>query len=214
MTFQLFLRLVIGGVLAGSFVWQPSRNTNAPPAISPVASPPPNQAEKPTGPPMVRLTDPVAIFRRAFWQRPTATDLIRHAERREWTAPDGGMKWRWFLVVEPSPGLLSYLRKDNAFNLVAAATPPPLKDVPAWFDFAPSSVDAFVSRQGGMKLYFAKAANLLYATGDGSGFTAGTSAPAKPSPSRTSSSAGRLPSRPPPLPAEPSPGMGTSPTRQ
>lgn len=28
-------------------------------------------------------------------------------------------KWQWFIVVQPSPELVKYLRDDNAFGLVS-----------------------------------------------------------------------------------------------
>ena len=76
-------------------------------------------------PPTSIDNEPVRIFQRAFWVRPTPADKILHAERREWKDADGVQKWQWFLVVVPSPALLKRLRDDNAFGLMPAATASP-----------------------------------------------------------------------------------------
>lgn len=44
--------------------------------------------------PTTTLSDPVAVFQRAFWKRPAADDKILHAERREWSGADGVQKWQ------------------------------------------------------------------------------------------------------------------------
>ena len=63
-------------------------------------------------------TDPGEIFQRAFWRSPSADDRIVHAERREWSNDDNGVRhWEWFLEVEPGDKLVSWLREENPFRL-------------------------------------------------------------------------------------------------
>ena len=40
-------------------------------------------------PPTTTTVDGAAVFRQAFWKRPTANDRILHAERRVWSDEDG-----------------------------------------------------------------------------------------------------------------------------
>jgi hypothetical protein len=126
--------------------------------------------------PTTTLSDPVAVFQRAFWKRPAADDKILHAERREW------QKWQWFLVVEPSPALVKHLREDNAFSLVPAATAPAVRDAPAWFTFQPAEVEVRQAAHGNLRMFFGKTKRLLYATDAGDGFLPGAPEPAKPAP--------------------------------
>ena len=117
--------------------------------------------------------DPAEVFQRAFWQPPGAGDHILHAERREWTDPDGLKNWQWFLVVEPSPELVKYLREDNAFGLVAVQQSPAFVDAPAWFTFQPGEVDVLHAPHGNLHLFFNKTKRLLLATSSGTGFRPG-----------------------------------------
>ena len=146
------------------------------------------------------LSDPVKIFRRAFWRSPVPEDRILHAERREWADSDGLKKWQWFIAVEPSPGLLKYLQADNSFGLVALAAKPDFTDPPAWFVFGPAEVDVLAAPRGSLRLIFSKTRNLVYATDSGSGFQPGApEAPVHSAPPANAS--GRLPATPPPTPS-------------
>jgi hypothetical protein len=141
---------------------------------------------------------PAEVFRKAFWKHPTANDHILHAERREWTDAHGIQQWRWFIVVEPSPELIKYLRTDNAFNLVPSAVQPSRDNAPAWFAPVADEVETLSAAQSHLCLSFSKAAPLLYATDAGSGFRPAQIESAA-SYSNSSAAAGRLPLTPPPL---------------
>ena len=134
------------------------------------APPPERSAASPTA----TLSDPVAVFQRAFWKRPAADDTILHAERREWSGADGVQKWQWFIAVEPSAALLKYLRDDNAFSLVPATSAPAITDAPAWFAFPPGDVDILLAPHGNLRLFFSKTKRRLYATDAGAGFLSAT----------------------------------------
>ena len=150
-------------------------------------------------PPKVTQTDPVEIFQKAFWKRPTAEDKILHAERREWSNSDGVRKWQWFIVVEPSCGLVKYLRDENAFSLTSSTKFPVLRDLPEWFSIAPAAVDFMKSPNDNLCLFFSKTKRLLHATGSGGGFHPGARAPDKPEVAAPAPT-GRLPLTPPPKP--------------
>jgi len=143
--------------------------------------------------------DPVKIFQRAFWASPTSEDTILHAERREWSDADGVLKWEWFLVVEPSPGLLKRLRDDNAFGLAPAASAVAIVNAPDWFRFDAAEVSVLKSPQAKLQLIFSKNNHTLYATDSGLGFRRGTPEPVKPTPQQAPLP-GRLPLTPPPRP--------------
>lgn len=141
---------------------------------SPAPVPVPAPASPTAAPPTTTLLDPVAVFQRAFWQRPSAADRILHAERREWATAAGVQKWQWFLVVEPSPGLVKHLRDDNAFSLMSAATAPSIHSAPPWFTFPPEEFDVLIAPHGNLRLCFSRTQSLLYASDDGGGFLPGT----------------------------------------
>ena len=149
-------------------------------------------------PPTLTKTDSEEIFKKAFWQRPAADDEILHAVRHEWNDEGGLLRWQWFLVVKASPGLITYLREDNAFGLVPASSAPPGSEVPAWFRYDPGEVELLQSPQSSMQLIFSNHDNTLYATASGRGFTRG--APESPPAAQGAPSAGRLPTTPPPRP--------------
>ena len=142
-------------------------------------------------PPTLTVTDAGKIFERAFWRQPAAEDKILHAERREWRDKDGLQRWQWFLVVSASPGLITYLREENAFGLLASPAVPVISDAPAWFLFNPEDVSTMSAPQASMGLMFSKKDNTLYAAASGRGFTKGAPEPAKPLPQ--ASTPGRLP---------------------
>jgi hypothetical protein len=148
--------------------------------------------------PTLTMADSDEIFKKAFWRRSSSDDEILHAERYEWSDEEGLLRWQWFLVVKASPGLITYLRDDNAFGLVPASKKVRLGQAPAWFDFDPEDVNTLQAPLGGMSLFFSKTSNILYATAFGRGFTKGAPEPAPavqgaPAP-------GRIPNTPPPRP--------------
>jgi len=149
-------------------------------------------------PPRLAENQPVQIFERAFWARPTAADKILHAERHEWRDIEGLQKWQWFLVVEPSPALLKRLRDDNVFGLVSATTVTPVDGAPEWFNFKPDAVSVLKAPQGQLQLIFSPFDKILYATDSGAGFRPGTAETnAIPLP-RKMPSPSRLPAMSPP----------------
>jgi hypothetical protein len=163
-------------LLAGLGFFAASRRPPPAPAPSPVSPP--------AAPPTTTLVDPVAVFQRAFWQRPSAADRILHAERREWATADGVQKWQWFLVVEPSPALVKHLRDDNAFSLMRAAAAPAIHAAPPWFSFQPEEFDVLKAPHGNLRLCFSKTQCLLYASDAGGGFLPGKPEVPTPNPAR------------------------------
>ncbi|MEI6605470.1 MAG: hypothetical protein WCP35_09180 [Verrucomicrobiota bacterium] len=158
-------------------------------------------------PPTSIENEPVQIFQRAFWVRPTSSDKILHAERREWKDTDGVQKWQWFLVVEPSAALLKRLRDDNAFGLIPAAVTSPPSDAPEWFVYKMDGVNVLKALQGKLQLIFSNDKHTLYATDTGRGFRSGAPEPGKPAnPARQSPVPGRLPNVHPPIPEPPTGG--------
>jgi hypothetical protein len=156
-------------------------------------------------PPTSIENEPVRIFQRAFWVRPTRSDKILHAERSEWKDADGVRRWQWFLVVEPSDALLKRLRDDNAFGLIPAAAASPPSDAPEWFVFNMAEVSVLKAPQGKLQLIFSNDKHTLYATDSGHGFRAGMPEPNKPAPSAAQAPVRRrLPNTHPPIqPAKP-----------
>jgi hypothetical protein len=149
-------------------------------------------------PPTFTLNDAGEIFKKAFWRRPAADDEILHAVRHEWSDEEGLLHWQWFLVVKASPGLITYLREDNAFGLLPASSAPPGSEVPAWFRYDPGEVALLQSPQSSMQLFFSNHDKTLYATASGRGFTRG--APEPPPAAQGAPRPGRLPTTPPPRP--------------
>jgi hypothetical protein len=186
-----FIAAALG--LAGLvYVLGPGKST--PPAPADPPNPPASQPLPSRG--VVKI-DPAEVFQRAFWQPPGAGDQILHAERREWTDAAGVKQWQWFLVVEPSPELVKYLREENAFGLVPASTVPEMTDAPAWFAVRPGEVDALRAPHGRLQLFFSKTQRLLYATSSGAGFAKGAPEPSQQVPQAPAP--GRLPTTLPPL---------------
>jgi hypothetical protein len=132
-----------------------------------------------TGPrPTTTNGNATEVFQRAFWRRPSPTDKILHAERREWTGDGGVKKWQWFIVVEPSPELVKHLREENAFGLTAASSVGKIENPPVWFT-PPAGADIFQAPNGNLRLVFSKSQPLLYATDLGEGFASATPEPAR-----------------------------------
>jgi hypothetical protein len=137
------------------------------------------------------------VFKRAFWRRPGAEDHILQAVRHEWHDADGVSRWQWFLIVDPSPGLLQELREKNIFSLVPGSIEA-MPEVPAWFSYDSGAVEPWRSRDGRMQVAFRSTDNRIFACAGGGGFTKGTAAPSVAVPPAPVSSAGRLPNQSPP----------------
>ncbi len=133
-------------------------------------------------PPTLIVTDGAEIFKRAFWRQPAVGDEILHAERHEWSDAGGLLRWQWFLVVKASPGLIKYLRDDNAFGLAPAATmaAAAVAEAPSWFNYETDDVTTLMGPDSGLRLMFSKSGNRLYATAAGRGFARGAPEPASP----------------------------------
>ena len=134
-------------------------------------------------PPTKTETDANEVFRRAFWREPSPTDHIVHAERREWASTrDGVRRWQWFLAIEPSAELATWLRETNPFSL-GKTTSVSFNNAPSWFP-NPQALGSFEIQQSpnhGLTLLFEPKTNRLYATDGGSGFsTAEKSTSSKP----------------------------------
>lgn len=155
--------------------------------------------------PTTTNTDAAEVFKRAFWKRPTEDDHILHAERREWADEDGVARWQWFIAVDPSEQLASYLHGENPFSMVApeGEAVMPSEPRPAWF---PETAEGYTVRQSrdGQMLFLTDAkTGRLYASSQGRGFArpVGVSPPSAPT-SRSPAVPGRLPDMPPPVPEE------------
>jgi hypothetical protein len=149
-------------------------------------------------PPDRVVMDPALVFQRAFWRSPTAEDEIVHAARYEWHDAEGVTKWAWFIELKPSPGLVKYLRDENAFGLTRTPSVTMTDERPAWFNFNSTKAVVMKSAQTKLQLIFMTADNTLYATDSGFGTRRGAPEPTKPAP--TVPVPGRLPTSPPPSP--------------
>lgn len=191
--------LIPAVVLAAAAGWYWSGDGN------PTTPPQPPAAPRPGPPPTKTLTDPAAIFNKAFWRQPSGEDRIIHAERNEWSDAEGLTRWEWFIGVKASPELLRYLREENAFGLSPAPAAVLPEGRPAWFTFDPAAVTVMASRRGKLQLIFDNGSNQLFASDSGNGFQRGAAAPVpavvNPSPGPAPVS-GRLPTTPPPIPSK------------
>jgi hypothetical protein len=162
----------------------------------------PAQGEPPIpwkgAPPDRTEVDPVKIFERAFWRRPTGEDQIIHAERHEWLDAGGVTKWQWFIEVKASAELLKYLRDDNAFGLIRGQSASLPDARPHWFNFKSGEATVMKSPQANLQLIFRSNDNVLFATDSGAGFRRGAPENTKTTP--VAPVPGRLPTTPPPTP--------------
>jgi hypothetical protein len=147
-------------------------------------------------------TDQVEVFRRAFWRHPSAEDKIRHAERREWSGTSGVQRWDWFIAVDASESLTTYLLEENPFQLNASAEPQTFSEVPAWFPETSAGFELHQSLNGEMTILFNAATRQLYATSNGHGFRAGVPEAPVSAPASQDQGLGRLPNKAPPMPEE------------
>ena len=181
----------------GIAAWQWQGRQGATPAVpSEEASP---EIVWESDPPSAVEQEAEEVFKRAFSRRPSAEDRILKAERHEWHDAEGVSRWQWFLIVDPSPALLQYLRDENAFGLVAGSVEP-LREAPAWFRFDPQAVQTLCAHSGGMQVSFRASDDRIFACASGAGFTKGAAAPSIAPAPISASRAGRLPNAPPPIP--------------
>jgi len=192
--------LLVAALCAAAWLWH-SRSVEAPP---PTASPAQPAAPEPpiaweAEPPAAIEQEAEEVFKRAFWCRPTADDRILHAVRHAWHDADGVSRWQWFLIVDPSAGLLQDLRARNVFSLVPGTIPAP-REAPAWFVYDREAVASWRSLDGRMQLAYRHTDDRIYACASGLGFTKGAAAPSAAEPPATVGSVGRLPNASPPTP--------------
>ena len=151
-------------------------------------------------PPNLSVGDPAAVFKRAFWRVPSPEDEIVHAGRHEWSDEGGVTKWAWFIEVKASPGLVKYLREENAFGLIPAASAQLPEERPGWFRFDPSEVSVLKFPHGRLQLIFSTKNNTLLASDSGAGFQRGAPEPVPAGTSANAPAPGRLPNTAPPNP--------------
>lgn len=123
---------------------------------------------------LITITDPVIVFKKAFWRTPGINDKVLHALRLEWAEKGRDISaWQWFISVKPSPELVQWL-KTNPFSLLTSNQPFQYKaeaPQPKWF---PNEFEGFEMRyapQGRLVILFSEDKKLLYAMDSGSGFT-------------------------------------------
>jgi len=100
--------------------------------------------------------------------------------------------------IKPSPGLIKYLRDENAFGLTRASSMTMTDERPAWFNFDSSKALVMNSAQTNLQLIFMAEENTLYATDSGLGFRRGAPESTKPTPQEAPIPR-RLPATPPPI---------------
>jgi hypothetical protein len=112
------------------------------------------------------------VFRRALWRHPAPEDRILHAERRHWLAEDGLAQWQWFLVFQPAPETLHWL-KTNPFAL---ATEPAGEVVfstpnlpPPWFPKKILAGQAWRNASGTHRIAIEEGSGKVFASDQGSG---------------------------------------------
>jgi hypothetical protein len=192
--------LLLAGAGTACWILAAKYAPNGEPSAAAESEPPPSEPEV-----LVLKTEGPEVFRRAFWRRPSEEDVILGAERREWSDSKGVTRWQWFLEVEPSAELQSYLLEENAFQLAAAPDGIDLRKAerPDWFPGRLPDFEAYQSPSGDMTVFFDPESNHLYATSAGGGFVRATASPPAPEPVVETASSGRLPNTPPPTTRQP-----------
>jgi hypothetical protein len=149
-----------------------------------------------------RETDKAEIFRRAFWRNPSPEDTIQRAERRQWSGESGVQRWDWFIGVDASESLSTYLLEQNPFQLTATAEPQTFSEVPAWFPVTSAGFTIHQSLNGEMTILFNSATRQLYAKSNGHGFKPGAPEPEASAVLQQEKNIGRLPNGAPPNPSD------------
>lgn len=126
-----FVCLALAVVVFGGALWLNRAPASSRPA--PAAVPAPAVSAET----LARTVDSDAVFARALWRRPQPDDVIKNAERRDWSDAEGVTRWDWFLEVQPGPALMAWL-DTNPFSLHKSeapqpAIPPAEAPRPEWF---------------------------------------------------------------------------------
>jgi hypothetical protein len=113
------------------------------------------------------------VFARALWRRPQPEDVIKNAERREWSDAEGVTRWDWFLEVQPGPALRTWL-DTNPFSLHKSesptpAIPPAEAPRPEWFPKEATGFEVFVSSSSSFLMLLDPATQKIYLSDSGGG---------------------------------------------
>ena len=113
------------------------------------------------------------VFARALWRRPQPEDVIKNAERREWSDADGVTRWDWFLEVQPGPALRTWL-DTNPFSLHKSESPtpsiPPAEAPrPEWFPKEAAAFEVFVSSSSSFLMLRDPSSQKVYLSDSGGG---------------------------------------------
>ena len=138
----------------------------------------------------------------AFWRNPATEDTIRQAERRQWSGESGVQRWDWFIGVDASESLSTYLLEQNPFQLTATAEPQTFSEVPAWFPVTSAGFTIDQSLNGEMTILFNSATRQLYAKSNGHGFKPGAPEPEASAVLQQEKNIGRLPNEASPNPSD------------
>lgn len=139
----------------------------------------PEELPRPPAPGLRLEREPEAreVFRRAFWRDPGPEDRILHAERREWTSREDGVReWQWFLELEPGPEFTAWLEQENSFGLAPLEPSELTRDrwpdqAPAWFPDPDEAASMKPRGQPHSRLTLFEAADgRLFAFDQGGGF--------------------------------------------
>ena len=141
----------------------------------------PAPEERPAGVPapavlpetLARTVDFDAVFGRALWRRPQPDDVIKNAERRDWSDAEGVTRWDWFLEVQPGPALQEWL-DTNPFSLHKSEAPQPVippaeAPRPEWFPKDAAAFDVFVSSSSSFLILREPVTRKVYLSDSGGG---------------------------------------------
>ena len=168
------LRWLVPAVVCGATALWLSRRTAAP--SLPVVGTAPATVSAPAIPPAETLARTVhfdTVFARALWRRPQPEDVIKNAERREWSDAEGVTRWDWFLEVQPGPALRTWL-DTNPFSLHKSESPtpaiPPAEALrPEWFPKEATGFEVFVSSSSSFLMLLDPATQKIYLSDSGGG---------------------------------------------
>ncbi len=168
------IRKTLGGFLLAALVscvalWlhresQPPRQTPA--ETAPAIPAPPAET-------LSRTLEFDAVFGRALWRRPQPDDLIKNAERRDWSDSEGVTRWDWFLEILPGASLQTWF-DTNPFSLrkIEGAVPQiPAAEAarPEWFPKEASFFEVFQSSTSSFLMLRDPATKKIYLSDSGGG---------------------------------------------